>query len=133
MAKANSPIRLERELMEQAKLAGSLHKRSASEQIEYWASIGRNVAQQLDPDTMLRINSGLAKIRVESTEFGPVNAATVIANLQTQRESGELAQQVSSTPVKYRASREHEGYLERVDQHGKTEVGQFENGTFIKR
>ncbi|MDX1451761.1 MAG: hypothetical protein R3183_04320 [Oleiphilaceae bacterium] len=133
MAKANSPIRLEQALMEQAKLAGSLQNRSASEQIEYWASIGRHVARVLDPETMIRINSGLAKIRVESIESGPVDADSVFANLDAQRASGELAAQVTTTPFKYRASKEYEGYLERIDQNGNTVIGQFKNGKFIKK
>lgn len=133
MAKAHSPVRLERELMEQAKLAGSLQKRSASEQIEYWASIGRNVARMLDPETMVRINSGLARIRVESTESGPVDPLSVFANLDAQRANGELTRQVTSAAFQYRASKTHPGYLERIDANGRTEVGQFENGTFTKR
>ena len=36
MAKAISPIRLQNELMESAKVVGALMHRSAAEQIEYW-------------------------------------------------------------------------------------------------
>ncbi|TNC79488.1 MAG: hypothetical protein C9356_18895 [Oleiphilus sp.] len=133
MAKAHSPVRLQHELMEQAKLAGSMHNRSASEQIEYWASIGRNVARMLDPETMIRINSGLAKIRVESTESGPLDPQSVFANLKAKQNNGELVREITSAPVQYRASKQHPGMLERIDENGKVEVGHFENGKFTQR
>ncbi len=133
MAKANSPVRLEQTLMQQAKLAGSLHNRTAIEQIEYWASLGRNIAQVLDPETLIRVKSGLAKIRVECTDSQAIDATQVFADLDKQRSSGALAQSVTSTPFVYRASRTHEGQLERVDANGQVTVGQFSNGEFIAR
>lgn len=131
MAKANSPVRLEQNLMQQAKLAGSLHNCTAIEQIEYWASLGRNIAQVLDPETLIRIKSGLARIRVECTESEAIDPGAVFSDLQQQRDSGVLARAVTSTPFRYRASREHEGLLERVDAEGRITVGKFTNGIFI--
>ena len=39
--------------MESAARAGALHHRSAAEQIEYWADLGRRVARVLDPESLL--------------------------------------------------------------------------------
>ncbi|WP_254959113.1 ParD-like family protein [Cyanobium sp. Cruz CV13-4-11] len=48
-------MRLQRELMESAALVGARHQRSAAEQIEYWAALGRQVARVLDPDSLLDV------------------------------------------------------------------------------
>jgi len=70
--KSASPVRLQQELMQSATLAGARHHRSAAEQIEYWAMLGRQVAGVLDPDKLLDVLSGLAGLRVE-----PVTSAAV--------------------------------------------------------
>ena len=61
MPKAASPVRLQQELMQAAALSGGRFHRSTAEQIEYWAEIGRQVANLLDPDTLLAIAAGLAR------------------------------------------------------------------------
>jgi hypothetical protein len=60
MAKSASPVRLQDDLMRRAALAGARHHRSAAQQIEYWASLGREVAALLDPDRLLAVQAGLA-------------------------------------------------------------------------
>ncbi len=131
MAKANSPVRLENDLMTQAKLAGSLSNRSAIEQIEYWASLGRNVSKLLDPETLIRINSGLAKLRVECTESAPLDADEVFASVDAQRDSGELSEIVTTSTYTFRASKTQEGLLEKVDSAGNVTIGRFSNGKFV--
>jgi hypothetical protein len=49
MAKAASPIRLQKELMQAAELTAKRFHRSTAEQIEYWADLGRSVSSTLDP------------------------------------------------------------------------------------
>lgn len=39
--------------MESAALVGARHHRSAAEQIEFWAALGRQVARVLNPDSLL--------------------------------------------------------------------------------
>jgi hypothetical protein len=39
--------------MESAALVGARHHRSAAEQIEHWAALGRQVARVLNPDSLL--------------------------------------------------------------------------------
>ncbi len=51
MAKAASPVRLEKERMEAASRSGKRPHRSAPEQVEFWADIGRTMdALPVDPD-----------------------------------------------------------------------------------
>ena len=132
MAKSGSPIRLESELMKQAKLSGELNKRSAAKQIEYWAEIGRSVASVINPETLIKVNSGLAKINVEETHNVEIDADELFDSLELQRESGSLSRNITSTPYAFQASKTVEGMLERVDSHGNVTIGYFENGEFIE-
>ncbi len=132
MAKSSSPIRLESELMKQAKLSGKLNKRSVAEQIEYWAEIGRGVAGVLDPEMLIKVNSGLATINVEETHNIEIDADELFDSLELQRESGSLSRNITSTPYAYQASKRLEGMLERVDSQGKITTGYFENGEFVE-
>ena len=62
MAKAASPVRLEKELMEAAARSGERLHRSAAEQVEYWADIGRTVDASVSPDSLLEVAAGLARL-----------------------------------------------------------------------
>lgn len=132
MAKSNSPIRLEKELMKQAKLSCELNKRSVAEQIEYWAEIGRGVAAIINPETLIKVSSGLAKINIEDTVNTAIDPDEIFQNLNRQRESGDLSRKVTQASVSYQASQSFEGQLECIDQEGKITIGQFENGIFVE-
>ena len=130
MAKASSPVRLQNELMKSAKLAGELFHRSAAEQVEYWADIGRSVSRIIDPEQLISIRSGLSRIKVEPVYVKPVNPEDVFRNLEIKRESGKLAQQVTTNSFKYQVSVSHPGYLEKIE-NGIITIGQFKNGEFV--
>jgi len=130
MAKAASPVRLQAELMQQATRTGKRHHRSAAEQVEYWAEIGRRVSRVIDPDALLSISAGLARVKVEPLYGEPVDPEDVFQALETQRDSGSLAQSVTGNAVKYQASVTHPGLLERIDAHGDVTLGQFMDGEF---
>lgn len=51
---------------------GSRRKRSAAQQVEYWAALGRQVGEWLDPEQLLEVKTGLARLKLE-----PVRAAAV--------------------------------------------------------
>lgn len=132
MPKASSPVRLEADLMAAAKLSGSLFKRSASEQIEYWASIGRNVADILNPNVLLDITNGVAKLKVEAVEFDGVDADAVFENLESDRTEGKLEDSLGTiSGVRYQASETHKGFLEQISPDGKVVTGKFNLGEFI--
>ncbi len=131
MAKASSPIRLQADLMQTAMLTGKRYHRSTAEQIEYWADIGKQVADTLDPDTLLLVSSGLARIRIEPVTSKPVNPGKVFQALEYERNTGTLSQSVTGSVVCYQVSESHPGYLEQVDEQGKATIGQFKAGEFI--
>lgn len=132
MAKSSSPIRLESELMKQAKLSGELNKRSVAEQIEYWAEIGRGVSGVIDPEMLIKVNSGLAKINVEETQHANIDADDIFANLEQQRESGTLSSNITTSHFAFQASKAKNGMLERIDPQGNITLGYFENGEFVE-
>ncbi len=131
MAKATSPIRLQAELMHAAALSGKRYHRSTAEQIEYWADIGQRISSFIDPDTLLSVKSGLAKITVEPVHATPIDPASVFQSLETDRQSGSLSKSVSTGKLRYQVSEEHPGYLVQIDKQDNATTGKFENGAFI--
>jgi len=88
MAKAVSPVRLQDDLMQAAKLTGDRFHRSTAEQIEYWADIGRKVSKVLDPDTLISISTGLTQLKVEPIYGKPIDPDDAFNLLETQRRQG---------------------------------------------
>jgi len=131
MAKANSPVRLQDDLMQAAKLTGERFHRSSAEQIEYWADLGRKVSTVLDPDVISSIAMGLTQVKVEPIYGSRINPDAVFKTLDRQREEGGLTEQVTQSAIKYQSSLKHPGYLEQIDEQGDITVGQFNNGIFI--
>jgi hypothetical protein len=130
MAKAHSPLRLEKQLVEQATLSGKLLHRSAAEQIEYWADIGRTVSSKMSPDALLQVISGLAQVKVEPVVTPVVDADLLFGELEEDRQSGALAQGITQSAVNYQASAAYPGLLEQIDHDGKVVIGSFQNGAF---
>lgn len=130
MAKAASPVRLQNDLMQAANLTGSRFHRSAAEQIEYWASLGRQISHFVDPDKLLEVASGLAQLKVVPTTSLPVDPDAVFAAVEADRLSGTLSSKVTTTAIRYQASGTHPGYLEQIDEHGVRTVGTFQGGKF---
>jgi len=131
MAKALSPVRLQEDLMQAAKLTGERFHRSTAEQIEYWADIGRKVSTVLDPDTLISIATGLTQVKVEPIYGKPIDPDDIFNLLEAQRQAGTLTQAVTSSTIKYQSSLTHPGYLEQIDHNGNVLVGQFKNGEFV--
>jgi len=131
MAKAASPVRLEKELMEAASRSGERLHRSAAEQVEYWADIGRTVDASVSPDSLLEVATGLARLKVERVVAVPVDPVDVFADLERDRNSGRLAESIPGAGVRFQAAKDTPGALERIDADGTTTVGTFENGEFI--
>ena len=132
MAKAASPIRLQKELMRAAELTGKRFHRSTAEQIEYWAEMGRDVSTLLDPDDLAAIAAGLAKLKLVPVYGKPVDPASVFQTLEDERSAGSLARRATNSSVKYQASMEHPGCLEQIDRNGQIRVGKFIDGEFVE-
>ena len=131
MAK-HTAIRLENSLMLAAKNAAVVNKRTAVEQIEYWAELGRNISRFVDPEVLIACSSGLAELKVEKVDASPVNPIDIFANLEKKRDSGELANSITTTKVRYQASDEYTGMLEKINIDGNVQVGTFKNGVFME-
>jgi len=131
MAKAASPIRLQQDLMDKAIIEAELFNRSAAEQVEYWAGIGRRLSHVVESDTLLSISAGLATVHVEPVETQPVNPLSVFKNMEKQRKKGALTEMIKSEgQPRYQASEQHPGHLERIEANGQVVVGLFQNGEF---
>ncbi len=130
MAKAASPIRLQQSLMEAATQTGERFHRSTAEQVEYWADLGRRVSSVLDPDSLLSVISGLARVQVEPIYGQTVDPDALFDSLEQQRQQGTLSEAVTGNVLRYQASTAHPGYLEQITPEGTITVGQFRNGQF---
>lgn len=130
MAKAASPIRLQKNLMQAAELTAKRFHRSTAEQVEYWADLGRAVSSSLDPDTLLSIASGLTVIKTEPVISLPIDPTNVFKALEDDRKQGLLTGSVTASAIKYQASTTHVSLLEKVEQDGTITIGQFNNGQF---
>jgi len=130
MAKAASPLRLQAELMQAASLTASRMHRSTAQQIEYWATLGRQVADFVDPDALLEVAAGLARLRVEPTIARSVDPDVVFNAVEADRLSGELPAKVTTAAIRYQVSSSCPGFLERVDENGARTIGSFRNGVF---
>ena len=133
MAKASSPVRLQDDLMQAASLTAKRFHRSAAEQIEYWAELGRSVSSTLDPDVLLSVASGLTKIKTEPVHSPSIDPTDVFDALERERQAGTLSKSVTQSAIKYQASTTHPGYLERLELNGTITVGMFENGQFTPK
>lgn len=123
-------MRLQQELMRQATLAGARHHRSAAEQIEYWASLGQQVARVLDPDKLLDVLTGLSALTVVPIDTSAVDPEQAFAALEQQRRSGQLSKSVSNASLRYQASMAQPGLLEEINPNGMRRLGQFRAGLF---
>ncbi len=117
--------------MQAAESSARRFHRSTAEQIEYWAELGRAVSSTLDPDILLSISAGLARLQVEPLVSEPVDPASVFASLDANRASGKLTQEITSSALRYQASATHPGYIECINSEGEVTVGQFQQGEFI--
>lgn len=133
MAKANSPIRLDQSLMEAAASVAKAAHRSAAEQIEYWADIGRTLTQMLDVHTLVSLKAGTVRLIIEPVKVDAVDPDALFAELDADRVSGSLSQRVTGCEVRYQASVAHPGWLEQIRQDGSRVVGRFEGGEFRPR
>lgn len=131
MGKASSPVRLQNELMQAATIAGSRLHRSAAEQVEYWADLGRQISRFVDPDALLEVAAGLARLKVEPTVGQPVDPEAVFSAVEADRRSGVLAKQFMAGKTRYVMSETRPGYLEQINEQGVHTIGQFKNGEFI--
>ncbi len=126
-----SPLRLSTALVEAAEKEGAVQKRSAPKQIEFWAELGKAVDGVIDSADVVAVIQGLRKIKVEPVKSMAVDSRDVFDSLETIRESGGLAEKVTSAAVYYEASLSRPGLLDQVNSRtGERQTGQFHKGVF---
>jgi hypothetical protein len=126
-----SPLRLSAALVEAAEREGALQKRSAPKQIEFWAELGKAVDGVIDSADVVAVIQGLRKIKVVPVASMAVDPRDVFDSIETTRESGSLAEKVTSAAVYYETSLSRPGLLDRVSSRtGERQTGQFHKGVF---
>lgn len=125
----HGPVRLDPELMENATREARRQHRSTRKQIEFWVELGRSVDGVVTREQAAGLRSGL--LTVMAPDDGPIEVDDVFAELESRRPS--LAARVTRSPVRYQASREHPGLLERIGPDDRVTVGRFEGGEFQPR
>ncbi len=133
MAKTTS-LRIDAALISAAERSGSIYKRTAPKQIEYWAELGRSIEHVVRIEDVVAISRGIKKIIVESVTSTNVDPGDVFNDLETGRASGDLAKEVSSAAVYYEASLSRPGLIDKVNAvTGKRQTGHFHNGEFVEQ
>jgi len=131
MASSRS-IRLDAELIDAAEHQGKAMHRSAPNQIEFWAALGRRLAPALSHRDLLAISQGLARIRVEAESSPRLDPDQVFAAVAAQSHKPFVSAAEQPAPFQYEAS-DSPGFIDRVDAHGNRVTGTMVNGQFVAR
>jgi len=124
-------IRLNTDLIFQAKSASAVQCRSIPNQIEYWATLGRIISSEIDIEDAFAILQGLKKLRVEPTQTNSIDSDTVFNNLEADRAKGFVDKPVTSAPFYFEASQKTPGLLDRINSlTGERKTGKFADGKF---
>ena len=124
------PIRLDDQLVHDAKAAAASHKRTTPKQIEYWAEIGRTVSRFASNNDLLVLLQGFAEVTITPSPSKPISPSTVFNKLDQDRKQGVLSQKVTLAKVRYEASKSQPGLLDQIELDGSRQTGRFQNGHF---
>ncbi len=127
----STPLRVNDSLFKDAEIEGSFMNRSTAKQVEFWAELGKRVAQSVSPSDMLALMQGIANVRVELPESQPINPEQVFVAVEEASTSYQLGNKVTHGGLYYEASKNRPGLLDRIKPDGARQTGRFENGSFI--
>lgn len=127
----SKPLRLDLGLVQAADVAARRQKRSVPHQIEFWAELGRSVEHLIDPDALVAVQEGLARLVVEVAPSAPISSESVFEAVEASRQEGTLEDRVSRAPVRYQACSGRTGLLEQLRDDGSRTIGRFVGGRFI--
>ena len=97
-------LRLDDELVAHAEAEGRLSKRSPPKQVEYWADLGRRLAEMLSPMDLIALTQGIVRVRVDSLDAEWIDPDAVFAEVDRQRELGGTNAELTQAPFYYEAS-----------------------------
>jgi len=128
---ATKSIRISAQLAFQAQAAGALQHRSAPNQLEYWAALGKMISSKINMEDALAILQGLKTIKIETVPSAPVEPDSVFDQLESDRAQGFNGKPVTSAPFFYERSLSKPGCIDKVDTRtGLRTTGRFRNGVF---
>ncbi len=127
----STPLRVNDRLFQDADAEGSFMNRSAAKQVEFWAELGKRVAQSVTPSDMLALMQGIANVRIEVPESLPVNPEQVFLAVDEARNTDQPGQQITRGGLFYEASKNRPGLLDRVLPDGTRQAGRFIDGSFV--
>lgn len=126
-----NPIRLSEKLIEQAEKSCDSNFRTAPKQIEFWATIGKEVTQTLTPADLAALANGEVEVHLVRKKSAPVSMDAVFAEIENDRSNHSLHSKVVRENVWYEESPEHKGYLVRFDSSAnRKDLGPFIDGKF---
>ena len=124
-----NPIRLSEDLLEEAEKQTKQSFRSVPKQIEFWASIGKEVESSMTPADIVALANGEVEIKISRKKSEPVDFDKVFSDIEADRKSGKLSAKMVQGDVWYEESKEYPDLLVRVS-NGKKELGKFKDGKF---
>ncbi len=132
-ARQSPPVRLSELVYNRVQSHAAMEMRTVPKQIEYLIALGEKVAQLINREDLLNIQSGFARLVVERIESDNLSADDLLGDIDRQRASGTLTQAVTGADVVYQASTTHAGQIERINtKTGKVDIGTFSGGKFRK-
>ena len=132
MKPLKSALRLDPVLIQEAEIEALLHKRTTPKQIEYWAEIGKQVSELIEPADLIAVAQGLAQIEIKNKASYALDADQVFNRVEEERGGGYLSNNVTSSRVSYEATPDKPGLLVRINADGSKDIGHFKNGRFVK-
>ena len=127
----STPLRVNDRLFKDAEVEGSFMNRSTAKQVEFWAELGRRVAQSVSPADMLALMQGIANVRVELPDSQPVDPEKVFAAVEEASSSYQPGNKITRGGLYYEASKSRPGLLDRVMPDGIRQSGHFIDGSFV--
>ena len=112
---------LQTSLVDAVKTSGTLAHRSISQQIEYWANLGRKTESLLTEAEILQVISGVTEIHKSSVNSMELEVESVYKMLEDDRKK-ELCQKSVC----------RDGYLDQLHSGGHVVIGSFKKGVFIE-
>ena len=119
----SQPVKLSDELVLQARIVAGAQERSIASQVEYWAKLGRSVADLIDGRTQQRL----------TRHAGAKSLSALVESVGEPEGQARLQAYLDSEPFPhFEPHPERKGLLIRTDADGRKTLGRFKNRQFIE-
>lgn len=126
-------IRMNLALIQRAEEVSAGAFRKPSKQIEYWASIGQQVENDITAQELSEVLQGKAIFEIKPKSVDDFSIDSLDEDIESLRRSGTLKKVLISGDVWYEPS-EVEGHLAKKNFNNNEEViGQFVDGQFVPK